>query len=161
VVVNQRVKQPSRSRTYDAPRRTAAAAETRQAILRAAKEEFEERGWAATTMRSIATRADVSPKTVEALFATKPALLEATLLATLGGDAANAHAGDVSILRPEAVLEMRDEAAREVERAPDASTMLDLYLAVACEINTRAARICWAWRQPLGVTSASRRSGHG
>jgi AcrR family transcriptional regulator len=95
-------------------------------------------------MRSIATRAGVSPKTVEALFATKPALLEATLLSILGGDAADAHTGDGAILRPEAVLKMRDESAREVERAPDATTMLELYLAVSCEINDRAARIFWA-----------------
>jgi AcrR family transcriptional regulator len=142
--MNQRVKQTTRTRTYHAPRRTAAAAETRQAILRAATAEFEERGWAAATMRSIATRAGVSPKTVEALFATKPALLEATLLLVLGGDAVNAHTGDVATLRPEAVLEIRAEGVRAVERASDASAMLELYLAVSCEINARAARIVWA-----------------
>jgi AcrR family transcriptional regulator len=140
--MNPRVKQPPRTRTYHAPRRTAAAAETRRDILRAAKEEFEARGWAATTIRAIAMRAGVSPKTVEALFATKPALLEAALLGALGGDPANTDTG--SLARPEIVLELRGEARREIEEAPDAATMLDLHAALACEINARVARICWA-----------------
>jgi AcrR family transcriptional regulator len=131
------------TRTYHAPRRTAAAAETRRAILRAAKEEFEARGWAATTMRSIAMGAGVSPKTVEALFATKPALLEATLLLALRGDAAEIDTGDLAVIRPEAVLEVRREAVREVEGAPDAATMLELQSAVVVEVNARASRICW------------------
>ena len=131
-------------RPYNAPSRTAGAAETRRAILRAAKEEFEARGWAATTMRSIAMSAGVSPKTVEALFATKPALLEATLLAALGGDAAAAtDTGDLAILRPEAVVELRGEAAREIEAAPDAAAMLESTSALVFNVNARAARICW------------------
>jgi AcrR family transcriptional regulator len=143
--MNMRVERLPRTRTYHAPRRTAAAAETRQAILRAAKQEFEERGWAAATMRSIAIRAGVSPKTVEALFATKPALLEATLLTALVGDAANTDTGDVATIRPEAVMEMRGESTREIERAPDAAAMLELVSAAVSEINARAARICWAF----------------
>jgi AcrR family transcriptional regulator len=140
----QRVNRPQSARPYHAPRRTAAAAQTRQAILWAAKEEFEARGWAATTIRSIAMRAGVSPKTVEALFATKAALLEATLMVALGGDAANGVNGDVAILRPESVLEIRGETSREIEEAPDAATMLELLAALLCDINARAERICWA-----------------
>jgi AcrR family transcriptional regulator len=131
-------------RPYHAPSRTAGAAETRRAILRAAKEEFETRGWAATTMRSIAMSAGVSPKTIEALFATKPALLEATLLVALGGDAAATATGDLAVLRPEAVVELRGEAVREIEGAPDAATMLEIHSALVSTINARAARICWA-----------------
>jgi AcrR family transcriptional regulator len=140
--MDRSVNQSPSGRTYHAPRRTAAAAETRQAILQAAKEEFEARGWAATTMRSIATSAGVSPKTVEALFATKAALLEGTLLAALRGHAENADIGELPW--PEAVLELRGEAAREIEEAPDAATMLELHAALVSEINARAARLCWA-----------------
>jgi AcrR family transcriptional regulator len=140
--MNRRVKQPPRTRRYHAPRRTAAAAETRRDILRAAKEEFEARGWAATTIRAIAISADVSPKTVEALFATKPALLEATLLGALRGEPVDTDTDGLA--RPEAVLELRGEARREIEGAPDAATMLELHAALACEINARVARICWA-----------------
>jgi AcrR family transcriptional regulator len=118
--------------------------------VQAAKEEFEAHGWAATTMRSIAKRAGVSPKTVEALFATKPALLEATLLVAFGGDAANSVDGGIAILRPEAVLEMRGEAAREIEQAQDAMTVLELSSALAREINSRAAQVCWAVETAVG-----------
>jgi AcrR family transcriptional regulator len=137
------VKQTRPTRTYHAPRRTAGAAETRQAILSAAKEEFEARGWAAATMRSIAMRAGVSPKTVEALFATKPALLEATLVAALGSDAEKTDTGDRAVLRPEAVLALRGEALRAIEEAPDAATMLELHSALQSEINARVARLVW------------------
>ena len=140
--MSRRLKQPPRTRAYHAPRRAAAAEETRRDILRAAKEEFEARGWAATTIRAIAVSAGVSPKTVEALFATKPALLEATLLGALRGEPADADSG--GLVRPEAVLELRGEARREIEAAPDAATMLELHAALACEINLRVARICWA-----------------
>jgi AcrR family transcriptional regulator len=139
--VNRRVKQPPGTRPYNAPRRAAAAAETRRAILRAAIEQFEARGWAATTMRSIAMTARVSPKTVEALFATKPALLEAALIAALTGRLGNPSA---DLTPPEAVLDLSGEDAREIEAAPDAATMLELHTALVCEINARAAGICWA-----------------
>jgi AcrR family transcriptional regulator len=142
--MNRPVKQRPPTRSYHAPRRTAAAAETRQAILRAAKEEFEARGWAATTMRSIALSARVSPKTVEALFATKPALLEATLLDALGGAAADTDTSDPPVVPPEAVLEIQGAAARAIELAPDATTMLELHAAMVTANNVRAARMCWA-----------------
>jgi AcrR family transcriptional regulator len=142
--MNPDVKQPRPSRTYHAPRRTAAAAATRQAILRAAKEEFEVRGWAATTMRSIAISAGVSPKTVEALFATKPALLEATLLAAFDVDAENADARDRTVLRPEAVVELRAEAVKEIETAADAASVLELHSALVADVSARVARLCWA-----------------
>jgi AcrR family transcriptional regulator len=138
------VKRPQPTRTYHAPRRVAAAAETREAILQAAKDQFEARGWAATTIRSIAASAGVSPKTVEALFATKPALLETALLAAFGGETPNPGNGDPARLWPEAVLEMRGEAAREIEAAPDAATMLELYAALVVDVNSRAAGLCLA-----------------
>jgi AcrR family transcriptional regulator len=142
--MNRPAKQPPPTRTYHAPGRRAAAAETREAIVRAAEEAFEARGWAATTMRSIAMSAGVSPKTVEALFATKPALLEATLLAALGRDAPRTDTGDLLVLLPATVLELHGEAPREIEGAPDAATMLELHSALVSGINARAARLLWA-----------------
>jgi AcrR family transcriptional regulator len=152
--MRRRVNQPQPTRAYHAPRRTAAAAQTRQAILRAAKEEFEARGWAATTMRSIAESAEVSPKTVEALFATKAALLEQTLVVAFGADDADPANGDGAIIRPEVVLEMRGAAAREIEEAPDAATMLELTSALARDVNARAEGVCWAVE--TGVASDER-----
>jgi hypothetical protein len=93
-------------------------------------------------MRSIAIRAGVSAKTVEALFATKPALLEATLLAALSDDAANTDKSDV--FRPDRLLQLQADAVRKIAAAPDAVTMLELHSAVACEISARVVRIYWA-----------------
>ena len=95
-------------------------------------------------MRSIAMSAGVSPKTLEALFATKPALLEATLLVALGSDAGNTDTGERAILRPEAALELRGEAIREIEAAADAATMLEHHSALLSDVNARVARLCWA-----------------
>ncbi|MFG2044130.1 helix-turn-helix domain-containing protein [Dactylosporangium sp. NPDC048998] len=61
-------------RSYHAPRRVAAAAATREAIVAAAERLFARRGYAATTMAAIAEEAGVTPKSVYAL-ADKPGLL--------------------------------------------------------------------------------------
>lgn len=120
-------------------RQAAGAAQTRHAILQAAREEFETRGWAASTMRSIATRAGVSQKTIERLFATKAALLEATLLAFLVGGRANTDAR--GFVRREALLDVFGEATRDIERAPDAATVLDVIATAVCDAHSRAARM--------------------
>jgi AcrR family transcriptional regulator len=151
--MSQPVNQPRAARPYNAPGRAAGAAATRRAVLTAAKEEFEARGWMATTVRSIAARAGVSPKTVEALFGTKPALLEATLLAALGGDDAATDTVDRGSLRPETVVEMRGEAVREIQGSPDAETMLDVHAALATKVCRRAARLCWAVETAVGCDS--------
>ncbi|MBO0712403.1 MAG: TetR family transcriptional regulator [Acetobacteraceae bacterium] len=115
-------------RPYHAPRRAAAAAQTREAILRAAKDRFEAGGWAGTTIAAIAADAEVSPKTIEALFATKPALLAAVVDYSIRGDAS-----DVPMLGR--------ESAQAVERAPDATTMLERHVEHAIPITSRSARI--------------------
>jgi|tagenome__1003787_1003787.scaffolds.fasta_scaffold20724606_2 AcrR family transcriptional regulator len=121
-------------RGYHAPRREAAAARTREAIVRAAKQLFEERGWAATTVRSIAHAAGVSPKTVEADFATKAALLEAAVAYAIRGD-----------LDPQPVAQR--EAITQVEQAPDAATMLTLHAAHLRRVHERSAHIARAVEQ--------------
>src|SRR5262245_55303496 len=63
-------------------RRTAAeAAETRQAILRAALDEFSQRGYSATTLDGIARAAGVTRGAVYWHFASKAALFEESLRA--------------------------------------------------------------------------------
>ena len=109
-------KNKQRRRDYHAPMREAAATRTREAIVRAATQLFEERGWAATTVRSIADTAGVSPKTVEADFGTKAALLEAAVAYAIRGD-----------LDPRPVAQRG--AITQVEQAPDAATMLRLHAA--------------------------------
>src|SRR5260221_2331721 len=100
-------------RAYDAPRRAAAAARTREAIVTAAKDAFEALGWSGATMRGIAGHARVSVKTVEALYGTKAGLLKTAIDYAIAAD-----------LRPIPILGRQSVAA--MSAAPDAPTMLDL-----------------------------------
>ena len=138
-------KNKQRRRDYHAPMREAAATRTREAIVRAAKQLFEERGWAATTVRSIADTAGVSPKTVEADFGTKAALLEAAVAYAIRGD-----------LDPRPVAQR--EAIAQVEQAPDAATMLRLHAAHLRRVHDRSARIAFAVEQAAATdrTAAER-----
>ena len=79
---------PAARRTYRSPRRTAAAAATRSAVLDAALHLFIERGYASTTIDAIAGRANVSPKTVYALVRNRRGLLKAVLDRAIAGDEA-------------------------------------------------------------------------
>ena len=117
-------------RAYHAPSREAAAAETRGAIIAAAKRTFETRGWSGATMAAIAADAKVSPKTIEALFGTKAALLKATVDYAIRGDA-----GSTPVRRRPVTTEM--------EAAPDAATMLNLHAAHLRRANERAAPIAF------------------
>ena len=62
-------------RRYHSLVRQRQAEETRRRILAAARELFESRGYALTTLEAIAEQALVSPKTVAAVFGSKRALL--------------------------------------------------------------------------------------
>lgn len=76
---------PGNTRRYHAPGRQARARETRTRILTAAYTEFSRRGFA-TTVGEVATTARVSRASVELLFGTKAALLEAVIDVALAGD---------------------------------------------------------------------------
>lgn len=121
-------------RAYHAPRRAAGAARTREAIIRSSRTLFEERGWAATTMRSVAEAAGVSAKTVEALFGTKAALLQAAVDLAIRGD-----------IDPRPMPQR--ETITRIERTPTAAAMLDLHAAHLRTVNERSARIAWVVEQ--------------
>ena len=72
-------------RRYSAPGREAQARRTRARIVAAAHESFARHGFAAT-IREVAEAAQVSPATVELLFGTKAALLDAVVDVALAGD---------------------------------------------------------------------------
>ncbi len=108
----------------------AAAAATREAILRAAKARFEARGWAGTSIPAVAADAGVSPKTIEAQLATKAALLADVVDYAIRGDDAN-------------VPMVRRELALAVKATPDAATMLERHAAHSCAIAGRSAPIAW------------------
>jgi AcrR family transcriptional regulator len=77
---------PRTRRSYRSPQREARARATRQRVLRAGTSLFGERGYAGTTIRSVAERAGVSVPTVEALFGTKGRLLKAAIDVAIAGD---------------------------------------------------------------------------
>src|SRR5205807_9613437 len=62
-------------RPYHSRVRQRQAEETRRHILAVARELFESHGYSATTLEAIAELAEVSPKTVAAVFGSKRALL--------------------------------------------------------------------------------------
>lgn len=71
---------------YDNRSRSAAAAQTRERVLRAARESFLGVGWAGTTIRAVARAAGVSPETVYKVFGSKAALFKAVYDVALAGD---------------------------------------------------------------------------
>jgi AcrR family transcriptional regulator len=77
---------PVKSRRYVSPRRQAQAAETRRVVIDAARRLFEEGGYAATSVPSIAAAAGVAVKTVYLAFESKAGLLRAVWEARLGGE---------------------------------------------------------------------------
>jgi AcrR family transcriptional regulator len=117
-----------RRRRYDASGRRAAAEGRRLAVVAAAREAFEQRGWAAVRVREIAEAADVSQKLVEAAFGTKAALLQAAVDYAIRGDAD-------PLPMPER------ESVQAMEAAPDAAEMLRLHARHLRLINARSARI--------------------
>jgi AcrR family transcriptional regulator len=119
---------------YHAPKREAAAARTREAIVAAAMRLFADRGWAATTVRSIGDEARVSQKTVEALFGTKAALLEAAVDYAIRGD-----------LDPTPMSQR--ETIAHIEAAADAATMLARHAAHLRRVHERSAAIARAVEQ--------------
>jgi AcrR family transcriptional regulator len=74
------------ARAYRSPTRAERARRTRARILDAAQRRFVERGYPATTMRSIAESAGVAVPTVEVLFGTKAHLLTSVIDVAIAGD---------------------------------------------------------------------------
>src|SRR3954462_3407468 len=118
-------------RAYNAPRRAVAAAQTRETIVQAAQQAFEEVGWAAATISTIAASASVSPKTIEALFGTKAALLKTVVDYAIRGDLLDR------------TVNQRERAAA-IDAAADATSMLDLHASHVRTIQARTARIAWS-----------------
>jgi AcrR family transcriptional regulator len=76
----------ARRRRYHSPAREEQARRTRSRIIDVAAERFATDGYAATTIRSIATQARVAVPTVELAFGTKARLLKAAIDAATAGD---------------------------------------------------------------------------
>lgn len=128
-------------RSYDSARRRARAAERRGAIVAAARAAFEERGWAGTRIADVAAAAGVSRKLVEAAFGTKAVLLQAAVDYAIRGDV-------------EPLPMPQRESIREMERAPDARTMLRLHARHLRLVNARSAAIAAVVEQGAAADDA-------
>lgn len=76
----------STRRRYHSPDREQKGRQTRSRIITAAAGRFATHGYAATTMRSVATAAGVALPTVELAFGTKARLLKAAIDSAIAGD---------------------------------------------------------------------------
>jgi AcrR family transcriptional regulator len=66
-------------RKYASTRRASQAADTREAVISAARQQFIASGWQGTTIAGVARAAEVSKETIYAVFGNKQALLRAVL----------------------------------------------------------------------------------
>jgi len=120
------VTSPTVRRSYQSPQREGRARATRLRILRAATSLFDECGYAATTIRSVAERAGVAVPTVEALFGTKARLLKAAIdVATAGDD------------EPLPMLDRDWAAAATI--AADPETFLTILASVLAPVQSRSS----------------------
>lgn len=98
----------SSKRKYDSTRRQAQASETRRQILEAAYKLFIERGYAGTTIESIAEEAGVALKTVYAVFKNKWKIL-VTLLNISSSNSGEENIPMLERAGPKAVSKERDQ----------------------------------------------------
>jgi AcrR family transcriptional regulator len=120
-------------RRYNSPRRAEQAAATRGDILKAARELFVSRGYAATTIAEIARSAQVAVDTVYATVGRKPALLREMLETAISGTDQAVPASD------------RDYVAR-IRSADTAGEKLTLYANAIVQIQSRLAPVYLAIR---------------
>ena len=116
----------TRRRRYHSPLRTGQAEQTRRRILDAAFGLFADGGYAGTSVKAIAERADVSAETVYMVFGDKRGLLQAVIAAAIAGpdDAATNEA-----------------TLAAVADLPGASERLGRLVAYSCSILARTRAI--------------------
>jgi AcrR family transcriptional regulator len=142
-------------RTYDAPRRDAAARLTRRAVLEAARDLFVTVGWAATTVSQVAERAGVSRPTVFAV-GTKAELLSLARDIALAGDdeqlAVSARAQVQDLLAEPSLERTLELIAAHVRRLQSRYAALDTVLQAAAGADAEC-RALWE------TSEGQRRSG--
>lgn len=105
------------------------AAETRRRMMAAAYALFSERGYAATTMESVAKEAGVAVQTLYFTFHTKAELLQAAF--------------EFAVLGPDETPPHLSAWQQEVESAPDVQTAVRALVDGVIPILERAARLVW------------------
>lgn len=115
-------------RPYDSTRRRKQAQETRRAILEAARRLFLKRGYASTTMASVAEGAGVSVEAVYKAFSNKAGLVKAVFDVAIVGDDK-----PIPMLQRARVARMRAE--------PDARRKFEMYGEHLAEAGARAGAL--------------------
>jgi AcrR family transcriptional regulator len=114
-------------RSYDSQRRRQQAAQTRRDIEAAANKLFRERGYAGTSMPSIAAEAEVVVETIYRAFGSKAGLFKAVIEAALAGGSERAEIPPAE--RP---------AIRAVIEEADPRRKLELYAATQPGVHGRS-----------------------
>lgn len=115
-------------RRYDSTRRREQARQTRSAVLEAARELFLERGYAETTMSSVAAAAGVSVETVYKTFGNKGRLVKAVFDVAIVGD-------------DEPVPMLQRERVALIRQEPDPRKKLVMYGEHLADAGPRAGRL--------------------
>ena len=132
---------PVKTRSYRSPQRREHAATTRLAVLAAARDLFQDRGYAATTVADVARRAGVSVDTVYTSVGRKPELVLAVIDTVLGG-------GDQPVS-----AEQRDYV-QAIRAEPTAPGKIEVYAAAVARLVPRTAPLQEALRK-AGDTDAA------
>lgn len=102
-------------RKYHSPTRAAQAEETRKRILDAALGLFVERGYAGTTVASVAQKAGVVPETVYLVCGGKRGLLEAVIESAITGEEASLAPDGEWLDAVDSIPDARERLAKMVE----------------------------------------------
>ena len=127
-------------RRYESPRRQAQADQTRLDILAAAGAVFRQRGYAGTSMPTLASEAGVAVETIYRAFGSKAGLFKAVVDAAVAGGSA----------RADTPVEERP-AIRAVIEEQDPRRQLELYAATQPGIHRRSGPLL---RALLGAAAA-------
>ena len=138
--------EPVKKRSYEASRRQAASAATRQRIIDAGRELILTRGYRATTIAAVAAKAEVNVDTIYQLVGRKPLLLRELIEQAISGQD---HA-----------VTAEDRAHVQAIRAePDPATKLALYARAIRETHRGWLPCSWRYATPPRPSRKQRRSG--
>ena len=124
-------------RKYASTRRAGQAADTREAVIAAARRQFIASGWQGTTIAGVAQAAGVSNETIYAVFGNKQALLRAVL-----ERAVRRAEPEVPLLQqagPRAVAEAPDQRAQIAVFAKDIAGVLSSVAELMAVVHMAAA----------------------
>lgn len=127
-------------RRYHSPRRAQQAAATRRAVLAAARQLLIEKGYAATTVADIATRARVAVDTIYTTVGRKPVLLRELVETAISGT-------------DEAIPARQRDYVRRIGAAETAHEKIAIYAHAIADIHQRLAPIFLALREAASTDS--------